>query len=81
MQADYLREKEDFRSHLAALDGEIAELEKSVLAHEDKEAVLARYTHIEKLTIPIVQEFIDSIIVGEVTDANEPRRIVINMAV
>lgn len=81
VQSDYLREKEDFQNRLAALDGEIAELEKSVLAHEDKEAVLQRYTHIDKLTIPIVQEFIDSIIVGEVTDTNEPRRIVINMAV
>lgn len=39
-----------------------------------------RNTHIEKLTIPIVQEFVDSIFISEVT-ADGQRNITINMAI
>ena len=47
---------------------------------EDKEEILKKYTHIDKLTIPIVQEFIDSIFISEVTKDGQ-RNITINMAI
>lgn len=48
---------------------------------EDKEAIFKKYTNIERLTIPIVQEFIDSVIIGEADPETGQRDIVINMAI
>ena len=44
------------------------------------EEILKKYTHIDKLTIPIVQEFIDSIFISEVANDGQ-RNITINMAI
>ena len=48
---------------------------------EDKEAIFKKYTNIERLTIPIVQEFIDSVIIAETDTETGQRDIVINMAI
>lgn len=81
VQNDYLREKKESQKRIAAIDKEIAEINKSMLNQEDKESILKKYTHIDTLTIPIVQEFIDSIIISEVSSQNGQRDIIINMAV
>ncbi len=81
VQNDYLREKKESQKRIAAIDKEIAEINKSMLNQEDKESILKKYTHIDSLTIPIVQEFIDSIIIGEITGQSSQRDIIINMAV
>ena len=81
VQNDYLRDKKESQKRIAAIDKEIAEINKSMLNQEDKESILKKYTHIDSLTIPIVQEFIDSIIISEVSSQNGQRDIIINMAV
>lgn len=81
VQNDYLQEKEICQKRIAATQKEIHEIKQSMLNQEDKESILKKYTHIDALTIPIVQEFIDSIIVGEITGQNGQRDIIINMAV
>ena len=81
VQNDYLQEKEECLKRMAAIDKEIAEINQSLLNREDKESILKKYTHIDALTIPIVQEFIDSIIIGEITGQSDQRDIIINMAV
>lgn len=81
VQNDYLQEKETYQKRIAAIDEEIAEIKQSMLNQEDKESILKKYTHIDTLTIPIVQEFIDSIIIGEVTGQSGQRDIIINMEI
>ncbi len=80
-QNDYLREKKEYQKRIAAIEAEITEITKSILNQEDKEIILKKYTRINALTIPIVQEFIDSIIIGEITAQNSKRDIIINMAI
>lgn len=81
VQNDYLKEKEECQKRIEAVDTEIAEIKQSMLSREDKESILKKYTHIDELTIPIVQEFIDSIIIGEISGQTGQRDIIINMAV
>lgn len=81
MQNDYLKNRDEFKKRIVAIDAEITEIRQSMLNQEDKESILKKYTHIEKLTIPIVQEFIDSIIISEITGQSDQRDIIINMAV
>lgn len=81
VQNDYLQEKEKCQKRIAAIDTEIMEIQRSMLNQEDKESILKKYTHIDFLTIPVVQEFIDSIIIGEMTGQTGQRDIIINMAV
>lgn len=81
MQNDYLKDRDEFQKRIVAIDAEIMEIRQSMLNQEDKESILKKYTHIDELTIPIVQEFIDSIIIGEITGQNGQRDIIINMAV
>ncbi len=81
VQNDYLQEKETYQKRIAAIDEEIAEIKQSILNQEDKESILKKYTHIDTLTIPIVQEFIDSIIIGEITGQSGQRNIIINMEI
>lgn len=81
VQNDYLQEKETYQKRIAAIDEEIAEIKQSMLNQEDKESILKKYTHIDTLTIPIVQEFIDSIIIGEITGQSGQRDIIINMEI
>ena len=52
-----------------------------MLRQEDKEEILKKYTHLDRLTVPVVQEFIDSIIVGEPDTETGERDIVINMGI
>ena len=52
-----------------------------MLRQEDKEEILKKYTHIDHLTVPVVQEFIDSIIVGKPDTETGEREIVINMGI
>lgn len=81
MQADYLREREENENRIKAIDAEINEIKKAMLKQEDKEEILKKYTHIDRLTVPVVQEFIDSIIVGEPDTETGEREIVINMGI
>lgn len=81
MQNDYLKEKEECQKRISSIDTEISEIRQSMLNQEDKESILKKYTHIDELTVPIVQEFIDSIIIGEITGQSGQRDIIINMAV
>lgn len=81
VQSDYLKEKEEFQKRINAIDEEITAIKESMLKQEDKESILKKYTHIDHLTIPIVQEFIDSIIIGEITGQTGQRDIIINMAI
>ena len=81
VQSDYLKEKEEFQKRIIAIDEEIASIKESMLKQEDKESILNKYTHIEKLTIHIVQEFIDSIIIGELNGQTGQRDIIINMSI
>lgn len=81
IQNDYLKERNKYQKRIMAIDIEITEIRQSMLTQEDKESILKKYTHIDKLTIPIVQEFIDSIIIGEITGQSGQRDIIINMAV
>lgn len=81
VQNDYLQEKETYQKRIAAIDEEIAEIKQSMLNKEDKESILKKYIHIDTLTIPIVQEFIDSIIIGEITGQSGQRDIIINMEI
>lgn len=81
MQNDYLREKNECQKHITAIESQIELIKQSVLNQKDKESILKKYTHIDTLTIPIVQEFIDSIIISEVSSQNGQRDIIINMAV
>ena len=69
------------RAHnLKNIDVEINDVQTKIENQEDKEEILKKYTHIDKLTIPIVQEFIDSIFISEVTKDGQ-RNITINMAI
>lgn len=81
MQNDYLKDRDEYQKRIVAIDAEIMEIRQSMLNQEDKESILKKYTHIDELTIPIVQEFIDSIIIGEITGQSGQRDIIINMAV
>ncbi len=81
MQNDYLKEKADIENRIDAIDKEIISIEESKLKKEDKESILKKYTNIDHLTIPIVQEFIDSIVIGKVDDKSGMRDIIINMEV
>lgn len=81
MQNDYLKDRDEFQKRIAAIDTEITGIRKLMLTQEDKESILKKYTHIDFLTIPIVQEFIDSIIIGEITGQSGQRDIIINMSV
>lgn len=81
VQKDYLKEKEECQRRMAAIDEEISEIKQLKLSQEDKDSIMKKYTHINELTIPVVQEFIDSIIIGEITGQSNQRDIIINMAV
>ena len=81
VQSDYLKEKDEILKQIKSIDDEITSIKDSMTKHEDKESILKKYTQIEHLTIPIVQEFIDSIIIGEITGQSGQRDIIINMAV
>ena len=81
MQADYLREREENEHRIKAIDDELEEIKKAMLKQEDKDEILRKYTHIDCLTVPIVQEFIDSIIVDEPNEETGEREITINMAI
>ncbi len=81
MQADYLREREENERRIKAIDDELEEIKKAMLKQEDKDEILRKYTHIDCLTVPIVQEFIDSIIVDEPNEETGEREITINMAI
>ena len=61
------------------MPGKISEKQQLILDYI-KEEILKKYTHIDKLTIPIVQEFIDSIFISEVTKDGQ-RNITINIAI
>lgn len=79
-QNDYMEQQNATRTKLKNIDVEINDVQTKIENQEDKEEILKKYTHIDKLTIPIVQEFIDSIFISEVTKDGQ-RNITINMAI
>ena len=81
LQQDYLKESEEKRKRIKAIDKAIDDIKHAMEKQEDKEAIFKKYTNIERLTIPIVQEFIDSVIIGEADPETGQRDIVINMAI
>lgn len=81
LQQDYLKESEEKRKRIKAIDKAIEDIKHAMEKQEDKEAIFKKYTNIERLTIPIVQEFIDSVIIGEADPETGQRDIVINMAI
>ena len=81
MQQDYLRETAEKRERIKAIDKAIEDIKHAMEKQEDKESILKKYTHIDKLTIPIVQEFIDSVVIGEADPETWQRDVVINMAI
>ena len=81
MQQDYLRETAEKRERIKAIDKAIEDIKHAMEKQEDKESILKKYTHIDKLTIPIVQEFIDSVVIGEADPETGQRDVVINMAI
>ncbi|MCD8181435.1 MAG: recombinase family protein [Firmicutes bacterium] len=80
VQRDYLTEKAEFEKRISVIDEEIGRIDEQMSKQEDKESILKKYSKIDRLTVPIVQEFIDSVVIGEV-DENGRRDITINMAV
>ena len=79
-QNDYMEQQNVTKTKLKNIDVEINDVQTKIENQEDKEEILKKYTHIDKLTIPIVQEFIDSIFISEVTKDGQ-RNITINMAI
>ena len=79
-QNDYMEQQNATKTKLKNIDVEINDVQTKIENKEDKEEILKKYTHIDKLTIPIVQEFIDSIFISEVTKDGQ-RNITINMAI
>ena len=79
-QNDYMEQQNATKTKLKNIDVEINDVQTKIENQEDKEEILKKYTHIDKLTIPIVQEFIDSIFISEVTKDGQ-RNITINMAI
>ena len=81
VQEDYIRKRGECERRLSAADEEIRELNRSAAALGDKESILKKYRKIDTLTIPIVQEFIESIVIGEANETVGSRNITINMEV
>lgn len=81
VQNDYLKSRDEYEQRLVAVDADIDELNKSMLKRDDKESILKKYRKIDALTIPIVQEFIESIVIGMVDPNSGSRDIIINMAI
>ena len=79
-QNDYMEQQNVTKTKLKNIDVEITDVQAKIENQEDKEEILKKHTHIDKLTIPIVQEFIDSIFISEVTKDGQ-RNITINMAI
>ena len=79
-QNDYMEQQNVTKTKLKNIDVEINDVQTKIENQEDKEEILKKYTNIDKLTIPIVQEFIDSIFISEVTKDGQ-RNITINMAI
>lgn len=81
MQQEYLKETEERREQVKAIEKEIESIKHNMEKQGDKDPILKKYTHIDHLTISIVQEFIDSIIIGETDAETGQRDIIINMAI
>ena len=81
IQQDYLKETEEMRERIKSIDRETANIKQAMEKQTDKETILKKYTHIDRLTIPIVQEFIDSVIIGNPDPETGGRDIIINMAI
>ncbi len=76
-QAEYLRAEEEYIKRLDAIN---AEMENLMRAPQNPEDIISRRTHIDKLTIPIVQEFIESVVVS-LPDGSGIRDVAVNFSV
>lgn len=81
MQSDYLGERKENEERIITINNEIEEINQVMFNWEGKDETIERYTHIAYLTVPIVQEFIDSIIIKEFHAETGQREIIINMAI
>ncbi len=81
VQDDYIRKRGECERRLSAADEEIRELNRYVTTRGDKKSILRKYRKIDALTIPIVEQFIESIVIGEADMSAGSRNITINMAI
>lgn len=81
MQKDYLIQKENNQKHIQMLDKEVEKINNLIKDKKDKSQIIQKYMYITKLSVPIVHEFIDSIIVGETDIQKSERNVIINMSI
>lgn len=81
MQSDYILEKEKMCSYIESIETEIKRIEKTKLKQENKDSIINKYSNIERLTVPIVSDFIETIRIGDVDDESLERKIIINMSI
>lgn len=81
VQRDYLSEREEIENKINSLNTEIESLKSSMAAQSDKEEIIKKHSHIDALTITIVQEFIESVIIGPYDTETKNRDITVNMTV
>ncbi len=80
----YISLKEKYTKEIAEFEGKYEETEKDIKVLEnaekevfDKKEIIKKYTHIDKLTREIAEEFIDAVYIGEKIKGEE-REIIIN---
>lgn len=79
LQERFLAKEAQLNKNLININNEIDAIKNMIVEGNSKESILNKYKKIDKLSVLIVDEFIDSIVIGKVE--NKTRDIVINMAV
>lgn len=81
LQNKFLIKEKEITENIARIDAEIENIKQTMKESEDKESILNKYTKIDELSVLVVDEFIDSIVIGEVDKEKKTRDIIINLTV
>lgn len=79
LQERFLAKEAELNKNLAQIEKEISDIKNTIVEGNSKENILNKYKRIDKLSVLIVDEFIDSIIIGKVE--NKTRDIIINLTI